>query len=268
MVDAMTTISKAFKGLATDIVSNIWVNSFTNKLLIDRPSETGGAFIAPNMSPQACIENILGASYDTNGNPFYMFERLVNNNTTYIECLTKWFEEKAIFQINTIIQDKSTKGSIMEGIGIPQHIVVHADGGNSTSKIRRGAYGKNIYKYNIDDSISTNLPYGTHVNSSSKMNILRKNMFNNSAPLFSSDNHELVCLAQATSEGFMNVDLTAYGCDAIPNIGVMNKVTLTVAASSIGTSIDTRYSGDYLVSSILHVIEDGIYKQNISLSKG
>jgi predicted membrane metal-binding protein len=61
--------------------------------------------------------------------------------------------------------------------------------------------------------------------------------------------------------------VTAYNCNAIPGIGVGDKINLDLPKNKMNQGTNARFSGAYVISKIIHRINDGNYTQIIEMAR-
>jgi|SaaInlStandDraft_5_1057022.scaffolds.fasta_scaffold00683_9 hypothetical protein len=269
ILNSMKLVSKSFKGRSTDIIKTIFDESFNTKLKVLTDSLTQGHYIAPNVSPSTAIAQVQNRAYDLNQNPFFLFQRLVDNKSTFLTSLGQINDQMTSAVISTQIQNSETVDKVLKNIGQPASIIIHSDNDKQAQKIAGGVYGKNIVNLDVSNSTVTNEAYGASTNSTSKLNLVRPDMFDNdSKPLLHNGDYSNLCKMQTILNLLFNTKVTAYGCQAIPAIGVGNKVELQIHQNRQGQGPSDKFSGNYIVSKIVHRIEDNEYTQTIDLARG
>lgn len=269
LANSMQLVAKSFKGRSSDIIKTIFDSAFDTKLEVLDKSITEGHYIAPNVSPNIAISQIQKQAYDINHNPFFLFQRFVNNNRTFLTSLTQIENQEATNTISTQIQDSETISKTLGNIGQPSNIVIHSDNDNQINKVARGIYGKTVVNLDVANSSVSPEKYGAATEAVSKINIMRLDMFgDNSRPLLNTNDHVNICKMQSVLNLLFDTRVTAYGCQAIPNIGVGNKVELKIIKNKQKKSVSNKFSGNYIISNIIHRIEDGDYTQVIEMIRG
>jgi len=268
LMDSMQLIAKSFKGKSSDIIKTIFDESFKSDLKILSDSITKGSYIAPNISPSKAIKQIKSQAYDVNQNPFFLFQRLVDNKYDFLTSLSQIEKQTVSATINPVIQNSETVSKSLSNIGQPSNVVIHGYSDNQVYKTNNGVFGKNIVNTDISNSTITNEPYGASINATSKTNILRTDMYDNSEPLLNNNDYINKCKMQTILNLLFDTRVTAYDCHAIPNIGVGNKIELLLQKNKQSQGISGKFSGDYLISKIVHRIADNEYTQNIEMVRG
>ena len=269
ILNSMKLVSKSFKGRSTDIIKTIFDEAFNTELKVLTDSLTQGHYIAPNVSPSTAIAQVQNRAYDIDQNPFFLFQRLVDNKSTFLTSLGQINDQMTSAVISTQIQNSETVDKVLKNIGQPASIIIHSDNDKQAQKIAGGVYGKNIVNLDVSNSSVVNESYGATINATSKLNLMRLDMFDNeSKPLLNTNDHSSICKMQSILSLLFNTRITAYGCQAIPTIGVGNKVELELQLNKQGQSPSNKFSGNYIVSKIIHRIEDNDYTQTIELARG
>jgi len=269
LLNSVKLISKSFKGRSTDIIKTIFDESFKTKLKVLDNAITQGHYIAPNVSPSTAISQIQRQAYNIDHNPFFIFERLVDSKNSFLTSLSQIEGQIPSATISTQIQNADTLNKVLSNVGQPSNIVIHSDNDNQIARSASGVFGKNITNLDLSNSSVVNESYGATINATSKLNLMRLDMFDNeSKPLLNVNDHVSICKMQSILSLLFNTRITAYGCQAIPAIGVGNKVELELQKNKQGQSPSNKFSGNYIVSKIIHRIEDNDYTQTIELARG
>ena len=154
-------------------------------------------------------------------------------------------------------------------VGTPKNIIIHSDAENAQWKIANGIYGKKINILDISNSTMATVKYGNYTNAQSTLGFVRNDMYNDhSKPLFNSGDYTELAVAKSGKAVMYDTRITAYECHPIPSIGVGDKVNLIVPKNVVGAGVDRKYSGEYIINTIMHVIDDGDYLQTIELIRG
>ena len=74
--NAMSTVSKAFKGSADEVIKSIFENAGLGQLDIFSTALNSGKYIAPMAPPYACLFDILFRSYGQDHSPLFLFEQM------------------------------------------------------------------------------------------------------------------------------------------------------------------------------------------------
>jgi hypothetical protein len=260
-------LSRSFEGLSTDIVKSIHEDFFNNSLVVLDKSITKGKYISPNISPKTAISTILSRAYNKDISPFFIFQRLASPST-FLTSLSHI--EKQSYQYT--IGDRVTRsGEIQPNklIGVPSHMIIHSSDDNLIQKISSGMYGRSVKSVDLSSSSHSTATTGAFANANSAISVKRLDLYGSeNEPLFKDDDTNL-CSMQSTMNALFNTSITAYGCEAIPSVGVGNKIKVDVSQNKYNKSgYSSRYSGAYLVSRITHKITDLDYTQNIDLIRG
>lgn len=269
LADTLQVISKSFKGTSSDIIKTIFDDVFSHNLKVLSDSITRGHYISPNISPSKIIKQIKSQAYDIKLTPFFLFERLIDNKNTFLTSLTQVDSQPVLATISPVIQNGDTRNKPLSNIGQPKSIVIHSDNDNITYKAANGIFGKTIVNMDISKSSITTEAYGDATESNSTLNLIRLDMYDNDkAPLLNRDDHINVCEMVTKLNILFSTRITAYNCEAIPNIGVGNKIELMLNKQKQKQSPSGKFSGNYIISKIIHRIEDNDYTQTIELARG
>ena len=266
LLDTMKLIAKSFKGRSTDIIKTIFDESFKKDLQVLSDSITKGHYISPNVSPSKAINQVKNQAYDANKNPFFLFNRLIDDKFAYLDSLFHMEQQVPMATIKQTIQSNDDVNKPFANIGQPNKVVIHDDNDNKAYKLSKGVYGKNILNVDVSNSDFDNTAYGIHTNSTSITNPLRMDMYDDEVePLLYDKDYSNVCTMNSILNMLFNTRITAYGCQAIPNVGVGDKVELELQNNKVNQSVSSKFSGHYLISNIVHRIEDNDYTQNIEM---
>lgn len=270
VIDSMSLLSKAFVGKSTEIINKIY-KEFFGELDIYGDSLTSGHYICPNISPKKAINRIISQAYDTNNNPFFLFERLGKNNGC-LETLGFIKSQPVFFKVEPTITDLKLNEitSPLATIGQPSNIIIHSDNDGSTKKIAKGILGKNFNKLDLSNSGISNKKYGITTGAISISSPFRPDMYTNSVdPLLNSGDIMEVALMNTILSEMDQQLATAYQCIAIPNLSVGYIVDLVIGNNNVGISgVNSKFGGPCIVSKIIHRIDAGDYTQTIDLIKG
>jgi|APSaa5957512576_1039674.scaffolds.fasta_scaffold12916_2 hypothetical protein len=267
-INTAQLISKSFKGTSTDIIKSIFDGSFSKNLKVLANSITKGHYIAPNISPNTAIKQVKSQAYDIDSSPFFMFERLVDSKNAFLTSLTQINGQSTMATISPSIQNADTVENQLGNIGQPASVVVHSDNDNISYKVANGVYGKTIVNADISKSSVDAEVFGEMSNSGSSLNLLRMDMYDNdSKPLLHTNDQINICNMTSMLNMIFSIRVTAYECQAIPGLGVGNKVKVLLNKQQQTQSRSGKFSGVYLVSKIIHTIKDNDYTQTIELAK-
>jgi hypothetical protein len=268
LLNSMQLVAKSFKGRSSDIIKQIFDQHFDTKLKVLTDSITQGHYISPNVSPNRAIKQIQNQAYDSNISPFFLFQRLISSKFSFLTSLTQVEDQLTSATIATQIQNDETINKPFSNIGQPSNIVIHNDNDNQIEKISNGIYGKTIVNVDISNSTIGNEAYGATTTATSRSNLMRPDMFDIGKPLLNSDDHINICKMQTILNMLFSTRITAYGCQAIPNIGVGNKIKLKMQNHKQKQQESSKYSGNYIISKIIHNIVDNDYTQHIEVVRG
>jgi hypothetical protein len=270
MVNSMRLIAKSFKGKSTEIIKLIHEEMFgegTINVITD--SATQGRYIAPNISPKKAIDQLKRQAYDRDNNPFFIFQRLVDNARSTLNSLKQIEGQTPLFEIGPVIIDnKRMNISSNSQIGYAEKIIVHSDHENMDFKIANGIYGKSVTNIDISNSELSKTQYGVYTNAVSVSHPVRMDMYTDDVrPLLNSDDYYNVCSMNTILSTTFNTRVTAYHCTAIPNLGVGGTIVLNLPKRRIGQGTDAKFTGHYIISKIIHRIDDGTYTQIIEMAR-
>lgn len=171
--NAMSTISKAFTGSATEVINSIFKEAGLGQLDIFSEAKNSGKYIAPMASPYKCIFDILFHSYDHTNNPLFLFEQLSYVGLTEQQVMIKeqnegmevdtsqigstiiqsWKDMLASppkFTIKPVLPDEESAG--ISDYGMPKHIIVDHDHAAMTNRIKRGVDVEEITTVDINNT--------------------------------------------------------------------------------------------------------------------
>lgn len=277
-ISSTNLVSTAFEGLATDIIGKIFLKYFNNgELLTSTESRATGRYIAPNVSPKKALATLLKTAFDKNDSKILMFQKLIGNGNTFMESLFDLSQKPPVYKLSpgvVMAGDVAKSGPGKMQIGRPAKIVIN-DNVNLINKSATGVKGKTIDFIDISKSSSSKELF--RGNSNPATNVIapfRKNMYtDNVNPIMAKDDELNSCIANFQLDTLGSIIATAYDCPAVPGLSVGNVVELELddrRATKINTPkmLSNKYSATWLVTAINHRITNGVYTQNITMSKG
>lgn len=269
--DSMQLLAKSFSGKATEIIEKIHTEAFgPNSLIVKDTSLNRGKYIAPNISPNTAINSIKNNSYTQNISPFFIFQKLMSpDGVSILDSLKNIVDQEVKHFLKQEVNTQQFK-SLVDQIGDAETIIIESDHTNNIKKIRQGRLGKKVIQYDVSGSNLNQENIGSVDNAISLMAPFRKDMYNHDEePLLNGGDYINKCISDSKKLDIFSTVVNVINCSPIPNLGVSDKVHIDVAVKNpLLSGKSTKYTGDYMVLSVIHSIIDGTYKQNLKLGRG
>jgi|LWDU01.1.fsa_nt_gi hypothetical protein len=277
-ISATNLIARSFEGTSVQIMYNIYISFFSHSnIAIGCDGKNVGRYIAPNISPKKAILNILNKSYDINNSPLLMFQTLSASGATFINSLHNLLKENPVFTMTpTIISstDIMKTGPIKANIGRPTNIIIN-DTVDIIGKSANGDKGKNIYTLYLNSSDNSEVMFrGSSRPAITEVRPLRLNMYDDDVrPILTLADPTVVAQGEYDKAIWSSISAVAYNCPAVVGLSVGDMVNLEIderrqIRKNMPKKISSKYGYLWLVTKINHRISQGLYTQDISLSKG
>ena len=265
--DASSLVAKSFKGLSTHIIKIIHDEAFgRGSLKVMDHSNTSGHYIAPNISPGKAIGSIMSQMYDKEMSPFFLFQRFVDQGKSILTPLSHIARAPIKHIIEPTYQSMDThEKSEVYSIGRPEKIIIHSDNDNLDYKIANGIYGRHVVNTDLSNSDILVEKFGIHAQSSSSQKTTRLDMFDDATPLLNSGDYVNQSVMKTNTSELFNKRITLYSVPAIPGLGVGHLLRLKFNIGKIKQRPSKKYSNVYVVSKIIHTINDNEYFQEIEV---
>ena len=305
LTNAVSTFSKSYSGLASDIIDKIHFNNFGEHIDIKSNSGSAHNIVFPFTKPYAAINTVMGKTFGEDGTPYFLFENLFGDKPI-LQSLKSMVDATPVTKLKELSQTKATNKDVNgqstryvgDSLGVlyDYEIDKNSDSLNMLSggalinntirlNISNNEYSENSFKHALHAKTIADLdPYkfytvdGENLASSALKPSLSVEMYNPVA--FESDGvTELstqagtLSLTMAQSHlSRMNdmISISAYTDSDPENYKVGLCVNLIVtpnrpALDGDGVAIDTLFSGTYLIARLRHYIKDDNYTMSMEL---
>jgi len=248
-------LSKVYTGLSSDIINNIYLDIYGNdSLTVLANATTKGQYIAPNISPKSAVKEIMSKMYDKDITPFFIFERFSTNSC--LTSLAKMDDAKPIFTIIPQIINENKISKAINRIGIASNIIIHKENNDVIAKLGSGVYGSNTNEVDLAFSNVAKATFGDYPNSAENITIVRDNMYDiGITSLLNKRDSQNISKIKSIYARIDSLVVSAYGVQAIPSLHAGDKLSLGLTTNEAIQKYNVKYSGEYLISNIIHHID-------------
>jgi len=305
LTNAVKQFSKAYSGLASDIIESVHFDSFKEHIDVKSKSGSAHRIVFPFIKPYAAIDMIMNKTFGEDGTPYFLYENLFGDGPI-LQSYESMLTDEKLEQLPILTKNMATnnddlgQGTRFNPGSIGQLLSYEINKtGDTLRLLSRGALVNNTIRINFSNNSYKEVPffYGKHAailddqldqfrNYEVDEDRLESNLLKPSRsvemhnPLafetegvteLHTQQDDLALTKRLSRISRMGdlVRISAYA-DSSPSAYMVGKCVNLIVASNLppldGTvSVDQLFSGRYIIGRLRHYIKGGNYQMSMEL---